>query len=564
MIDDTLKIYFIIKAPECRSCAILISVLFSGLFRPGARREKKMPCLTRQEIADACEHTEAFLRDNHVDPKDIIRLRINLEEALLRFQDTLGSETFFSLQLGKQLGQVRIRLSVPGPMTDPFAANGAADEEDLLRKALVRMGQLPVWHYSRGQNILLITLSKKKLPEWICLVAAMAGGVLCGLFARQFQGAAGVAFLREFVGPLIDSYLGFLNAVAAPLIFLSVVCGIYSIGDAATFQSLGRKLIRRFAFYLCLITGLTALISQWFFSLQTGEAQGGGFSSLFGLVLDIIPENLFAPFSGGNTLQILFLAVIAGLAMVSISEKVLSVATFTEQLSLIINTVMGVIGKLIPLFIFGSLFLTIADSEASIFGNSGKFFFGTLIASLLILVLYTIFTCIRMRWSPARLWKNAFSTFFIGLTTGSSSASLSDDLKTCKEKYEIDPKLANFAVPLGQIIFKPCNAVMYYLAAVTVAESTDVPVSLSWFAALLIISMVLSASSPPIPGGSTAGFTIMFVQLGLPLENLPVILALNAVIMYIRTATNLFTQQCVLLGTAKRLGMIGDLEHPAV
>jgi len=97
---------------------------------------------------------------------------------------------------------------------------------------------------------------------------------------------------------------------------------------------------------------------------------------------------------------------------------------------------------------------------------------------------------------------------------------------------------------------------MYYFAAISAAESSGVSVSLSWFVTLFIMCIVLSSSTPPIMGGSTASFSILFVQLGLPLEILPIILALNAILNYFRTATSLFVQQCVLVDTAKGLGMI--------
>lgn len=515
-----------------------------------------MPHLTREEISLACEQADAFMRDNGVDSKARIRIRIQLEEALLCFMEKLGSETEFSLRMGKRFGSIKLRLSVPGAMLDPFAEYESADEEDYLRKILTRMGQLPVWRYSHGRNVVLITPPRKRLPDWVKLTAAAAAAVLCGLLVRQLPEAAGVFAREDVVAPLMRTYLGFLSAIAAPMIFLSVVWGIYSIGDAATFSVLGKKLVGRYALSLCLWVGLSALLSRPFFSLNMGAAQGKGLSVLFGMILDIIPSNLFTPFSRGNTLQILFVAVVVGITMISISERTDSVATLMEQLGFILNSIMGVIGRLVPLFIFGSLFNIVSDNETAILKNAGKFFFGTVVVCAIMLVVYTAATCIRMRCGPLNLWKKAISTFAIGLTTASSTAALADDLKTCTEGYGVSPKLANFAVPLGQIIFKPGNAVMYYFAAISVAESCGVPVSLSWFVILFIMCVVLSSSTPPITGGSTASFSILFVQLGLPLESLPVILALNAILNYFRTATSLFVQQCVLVDTAKGLGMI--------
>ena len=515
-----------------------------------------MPQLTRDEIAQVCEQADAFMQDNGVDSKARILLRIQLEEVLLRFLEKLGSETEFSLRMGKRFGSVKLRLSVSGAMLDPFADSESADEEDYLRRVLVSLGQLPVWRYAHGRNVVLLTLPRKKIPDWIKLSAAVAAAILCGLLVRLLPDATGVFLRQELVTPLMRTYLGFLSAIAAPMIFLSVVWGIYSIGDAATFSALGKKLVGRYALSLCLWVGLAALLSHPFFSLNMGEAQGKGLSVLFGMILDIVPTNLFTPFSRGNTLQILFVAVVVGITMISIGQSTDTVAALMEQLGFIVNSIMGVIGGLVPLFIFGSLFNIVSDSETAVLKNAGKFFFGTIALCVVMLVVYTAATCIRMRCGPLDLWKKAISTFAIGLTTASSTAALADDLKTCTEGYGVSPKLANFAVPLGQIIFKPGNAVMYYFAAVSVAESAGVSVSLSWFVMLFIMCIVLSSSTPPITGGSTASFSILFVQLGLPLESLPVILAINAILNYFRTATSLFVQQCVLVDTAKGLGMI--------
>ena len=275
------------------------------------------------------------------------------------------------------------------------------------------------------------------------------------------------------------------------------------------------------------------------------------------MVLDIVPTNLFTPFSRGNTLQILFVAIVVGLTMIVIGEETQQVAVFAEQRSHIVNSIMGVIGKLVPLFVFGSLFNIIAGSDVSLLLDAGKFFFGTLIGCLVILISHIVLACAMTRISPAALCRKTFSTFLIGLTTASSSAAFADNLKVCTEKLGISPKLANFAVPFGQILYKPGTAVMYWFAAVSVAETSGLTVSAAWAVTALVISIVLSAATPPIPGGTTASFSILFAQLGLPAESLAIILALNVIQEFFRTATNLFAGQCVVLTASRSFGMYG-------
>ena len=67
--------------------------------------------------------------------------------------------------------------------------------------------------------------------------------------------------------------------------------------------------------------------------------------------------------------------------------------------------------------------------------------------------------------------------------------------------------------------------------------------------------IVLASATPPVPGGTTASFTILFSQLGLSQDSLAIILALNVVQEFFRTATNLFGGQCVLLDASMKFGM---------
>ena len=83
------------------------------------------------------------------------------------------------------------------------------------------------------------------------------------------------------------------------------------------------------------------------------------------------------------------------------------------------------------------------------------------------------------------------------------------------------------------------------------AESRNVEVSLVWYVTAIVVSIILSAASPPVPGGLTASFTILFAQLALPSADLAVILSLTTLLDFVVTATDVYTQQCVLAITSR-------------
>ncbi len=506
-------------------------------------------------IDAACAETDAFLERKKTVSKERIRTKFSMEEILLHYMSIFGNDAEFAVDYSGGLSKNKVRLTVPGESCDPFSKTGTESDEDMfMANMLTRMGQLPKWKYARGVNTIMFTLPKKTVPDWGKLLIAIVSAVVLGLAIRILPPDVSVVIQQGIVAPLLTTFLGFLNAVAGPMIFLSVVWGIYSIGDASTFSEVGRHICFRYLLYLCVMTVLIVLISLPFFSLKTGYTENGNqFSALYQMVLDIIPDNLFTPFSRGNTLQILFVGIIVGITMLLVGKDTQSVAELAEQLGFIVDGIMSFISKLVPVFVFGSLFNIIASSEIASLAAGGKFFAGAFAGCILLMFFHSLVTCVRMRISPFDLWKRTLSTFVIAISTASSSAAFADNIKTCTEKLGVSHKLANFGVPFGQILYKPGVSVLFWFAAVSVAESSGIEVSMVWYITAVAICIILSAAAPPVPGGMTASFTILFTQLALPVSDLAVVLSLTSILDFVVTATNIYTGQCVLALTSRSI-----------
>lgn len=511
--------------------------------------------LNERNIDTVCTEASAFLVRRKTNSKDLILTKLSIEEVLLTYLSAFGSDVQFSVDYGGGLTKSKIRLTVPGPSLDPFASKEAvSDEELLLSNVLSRMGQYPRWKYARGINTIIFTPAKKSLPDLQKLLIAIISAIVFGLAVRALPANLSMFLQQEVMAPLLDTFLNFLNAIAGPMIFLSVVWGIYSIGDASTFSEIGRRICVSFLLFLCITTTLVALVSLPFFSLTVGNAQGGNqFSQLYRMVLDIVPGNLFTPFSRGNTLQIMFVGIIVGVTMLLISKDTQIVARLAEQLGFIVDGIMSFISRLVPVFVFGSLFNIIASSNLASLAAGGKFFAATLAGCVLLLIFHTAVGCVGLNMSPFDLWKRTFSTFIIALSTASSSAAFADNKRTCTEELGISQRLANFGVPFGQLLYPPGSSVLFWFAAVSVAESSGIEVSMVWYVTAVVVSIILSLASPPVPGGMTASFAILFAQLGLPVSDLAVIVSLTSILDFVTTATSVQGGQCILAITAKRI-----------
>jgi len=514
--------------------------------------------LTMSDIECAVSKAGEYLEKNSGKKADKTRILLWLEETLLTYRDKLGEAAGFALQFGRALGSSRIKLTVEGEMLDPFSCGEDSEQSSaLMRSYLTSLEQRPAWRYAHARNTVVFNMPRLRLTTLQSLALSVAAAIVLGLLMRFSPEGLRSLIQTGVIQPAITTFMGFLNAVATPMIFLSVVWGIYSMGDTATFSRIGSRVCGRYIIVLTVLTVLLTMLTVPLLPIQSGSSvQLGGLDGIYKMVLDIVPDNLFTPFSSGNTLQILFVAVMIGITMIVISDKTQGVALISEQLNCIVQSIMSFVGRLVPFFIFGSLFNIICSSDLTPLAECSSFFFATIIACALLLAVHTVLVCVRLKIKPRLLWKKALPTFTIAFSTASSSAAFASNLSTATDKFGISDKLANFGVPVGQVMYKPGVSAVYLCAAVCTAHSFGIQVSPVWFVSAALMCILLSLATPTIPGGTAASFAVLFAQLGLPTEQLAVLLALNTVLDFFHTAANIFGDQCVLLLVADKFDMI--------
>lgn len=134
----------------------------------------------------------------------------------------------------------------------------------------------------------------------------------------------------------------------------------------------------------------------------------------------------------------MFIGVVVGIIMLTIGKNTQTVADLAEQLGFIVDGIMGIISKIVPVFVFGSLFNIISSSSFGSLTAGGRFFAGTLAGCILLMLLHLIMACVRMRITPPDLLKRTSSTFAIAISTASSSAAFVENKKTCVEKLGME------------------------------------------------------------------------------------------------------------------------------
>ena len=502
----------------------------------------------------ACEEVGRFLAKGGVERREALRTKLTFEEVLLEYRARYGEDATFQVKFVKRISSIKVEIIAEGESLNPLAPD--SDEGDVIQGVLASIGLAPTWSYKNGKNRIVFTPKKKPMSGTIKMLIAIVMAVIVGTILNLLPDGIRIGVSDMLLTPVSNAFTGLISAVAGPMIFLSVLGSICSMGNIDTFGKIGTKTIKVILSYMVVTGILITALGSLCYPVQWGAMGATGFSQVLDLVYDIIPGNLFEPFITGNTLQLIFIAIMVGLAMLVLSTRVRRVFELVEQLSSLVQTIMSTLSSLLPALIF--LIFTGMISNGNLSTLLG--FWKSVVIILVLMTVYYIVNLFRLsivhKVSPWVLWKKTMPTFIIALSTASSAASFSTNVKDANQKFGIDKKLVEFAIPLGQVLFMPAYLAMLFGTEVGLAEACGIPITIPWLFIGLVTNLLVAFAVPPIPGGAALGFAVVFAQLGIPLEMMAIAIAINAIPDFPGTAINVSGWQLTLIDVADSLNML--------
>ena len=508
---------------------------------------------SNSSIALACEDVGVFLTSVGVEKREALRIKLTLEEILLEYQAKFGEEATFKVRCVKRLLTLKVELIVAGRVYNPLEKD---EEENAIHGILAGIGLAPSYGYRNGKNHIIFIPKKKPLSSTVKMGVAIGLAIIAGILLKLLPEGIRAGANEYVLTPVTDAFMGLISAVSVPLIFLSILGSICSMGNMETLGKIGSKTIKVILLYMTVIAVLMTAFGSLFFHVEMGGGGASSFSQILDLIYDIIPSNLFEPFVTGNALQLIFISIMVGLAMLVLSSRVSGVFKLVEQLSSIVQTIMSGLSSLLPILIFVLFTGMISSGNLGAILDSWKM----ILVIVLMIVVYYVLNLLRIslmkKIPPALLMKKAWQTLLIALTTASSAAAFGTNTRDANKKLGIDKKLVEFGTPIGQVLFMPGFIAMFFGLEAGLAESCGIQITLPWIIISLITNLLLSFAIPPVPGGAMMGFTIAFAQLGIPMEVMGVALAINAIVDFPATACNVSGWQLTLIDVADSLDML--------
>ena len=384
------------------------------------------------------------------------------------------------------------------------------------------------------------------------ILIALLIGLIFGGLVQAF--AAPEGFLQTYLiantfGTGGSLFVSMIKLVVMPLIFISIVNAVCTLEDISQFGRLGVK-----TFGLYLINTVIAIAAAIFLStlLQPGLGADLGMAdasvslslreppSLLAMVIGIVPENPFQAFAEGNILQILFMAIITGVAIKKLENH--DTHSASKAFAVANSVMMKLITMIMSLAPWGVFFLTAQMAAtldmASILSVMSYVGTGLLVIVFWLFVFYPLVVGAITRRSPVEFIRQTREQMMFALSTASSNATIPVTLRTLTDKLNVSSRVAGFSVPLGATMNMSGAAIYMVVATIFVANAYGLTLGGAELVTLGFTTFLLAIATGGIPGGAIVTIGVLLHTLGLPVEALGIIIAVDRILDAACTVVN--------------------------
>lgn len=405
-------------------------------------------------------------------------------------------------------------------------------------------------------------------------------GVVLGIVARNMGGSAdNPNWLTETLTIVGSSFVSLLRAIVPALVFLAIVTSIANLKQVTGAARLAWQTLLWFAATALIAVGIGITLG-----LVIDPARGAQVSadaaaapestgSWLDFLTGLVPANILglegstgADGSIGfdfNVLQILIMAIAVGIAALKVGEEAEPFLTFSRSALAVVQKVLWWVIRLAPIATVGLLGNAVASYGWDAISSLGRFTAAIYIGlAIVLLLVYPVL--LRLNGlSVRRFYAGAWPAIQLAFVSRSSIGTLPVTQSVTERNLGVPRSYASFAVPLGATTkMDGCAAIYPAIAAIFVAQFFGVPLGVTDYLLIAFVSVLGSAATAGVTG-AVVMLTLTLSTLGLPLEGVGLLLAVDPILDMGRTATNVAGQALVPTIVARREGILDQDAYDA-
>ena len=265
-----------------------------------------------------------------------------------------------------------------------------------------------------------------------------------------------------------------------------------------------------------------------------------------------MPNNILSPILNFNSVHIIIIGVMFGIVMLKMGQKADPLTEIFDEVNTVAILSNSSLNHFISVYVGLMVSGLIMSGQLAVIARFWKLLLIVVVGEAITLIAYTAVVCIRMKVSVRTYLHKLLPPFMISLSSANVGAAFVTTIDTLIGPLGVDADFAPLAYNLGSILFRPGYCIVFTACSLFTADLYGVEVTWAWILAAFLLSFILSVATPPVLGGTTVCFSILFSQLGIKAEALSVIISVNAVFEFLTVAVNNYClqSQIVLLGNS--------------
>jgi Na+/H+-dicarboxylate symporter len=378
----------------------------------------------------------------------------------------------------------------------------------------------------------------------------------------------GLAFpsLSNYTSWMGTIFLRALKMIVAPLVLTSIISGIGRLGGG---KDVGRLGLKTFLYYavtglIAILTGLTlvnlihpGIGANLGFTQPVNElaATSGSFSDN---ILRIIPENIFKALAETDMLAIVFISMLFGFFITKLNqEHKATMNKFFDAANELVMIVTGLIIRFSPFGVFGIVIKIVAEQKnlPELIYSLGLYMV-VVIAGLMIHSMFTMPLLLKFfaKINPLKHARAMVTPLLTAFSTSSSNATLPLTMTALEKNAGVSNKICSFTLPIGATINTDGTALYEIVAVLFIAQAYGIDLSIGEQLLSVLLALLTAFGVAGIPMASMVSMGIILSAVGLPLEGIGLILAVDRILDMCRTTVNVWGDTCICVFVARSEG----------
>ncbi|WP_030667305.1 dicarboxylate/amino acid:cation symporter [Streptomyces rimosus] len=383
-----------------------------------------------------------------------------------------------------------------------------------------------------------------KVPFWAQILLGLVLGVLLGWIAKSGD----ISWLKTTLDTIGDLFVQLLKLAVAPLVFFAILVSITNLRQVNNAARLATRTLLWF-----MATSLIAVAIGMAIGLISNPGAGTGLTpkdgklpehagSWIDFLTGIIPKNVITPFTDLKVMQIVFLATVAGIAALKLGDRAEPVLRLSRSALELLQKALWWVIRLAPIGSLGLIGYAIADYGWDLISKYATFTVDIYVGCAIVLFgVYPLLLSVFAKVNPLYFFKGAWPAIQLAFVSRSSVGTMPLTQKVT-ERLGVPKEYASFAVPFGSTTkMDGCASIYPALAAIFIAQIFDVPLGIGDYVLIAFVSVIGSAATAGLTG-ATVMLTLTLSTLGLPLEGVGLLMAIDPILDMMRTATNVAGQ----------------------